>query len=40
MPIRCADCGCFPDDCKRSKSNTECPNCTKEECCCKVINSQ
>jgi hypothetical protein len=23
MKIKCADCGCFPEDCKRSKSNEE-----------------
>ena len=32
--IKCADCDCFPAECKESKSAKECPNCTWEECCC------
>ena len=36
MQIECADCGCIPEECKESKSPTECPNCTCEECCCWV----
>ena len=38
MQIKCADCGCFPDDCKRSKSDEGCHNCTLEECCCTFFN--
>jgi len=34
--IKCADCGCLPDECKNSKSSKECPNCSSEECCCWV----
>lgn len=30
MSIKCADCGCDPQDCKRR----ECPHCTLEVCCC------
>jgi len=32
--IKCADCGCFPSDCKVSQSDKECPSCTWKECCC------
>ncbi len=32
--IKCADCGCDPQDCKKSKSPKECPYCTWNECCC------
>ena len=32
--IKCADCGCLPEECKNSKSPKECPNCSREECCC------
>jgi len=34
MQIKCADCGCAPEECKVSPSAKECPNCTLEECCC------
>jgi len=34
MQIKCADCGCFPSECKVSNSDKECPNCTWDECCC------
>lgn len=40
MSIRCADCGCFPEDCKRSKSNGECPNCTLDKCCCLISDQE
>jgi len=32
--IKCADCGCSPEECKTSTSPTECPNCNLDECCC------
>ena len=32
--VKCADCGCDPQECKKSNSSTECPNCTWKECCC------
>ncbi len=32
--IKCTDCGCLPAECKDSKSATECPNCSWDECCC------
>ena len=31
--IRCSECNCSPDECKKSKSEKECPNCTLTECC-------
>jgi hypothetical protein len=31
MQIKCADCGCLPQDCKQSKSSQECPNCSWEQ---------
>jgi len=34
VQVKCADCGCLPEECKKSKSNKECPNCILEECCC------
>ena len=34
MHIKCADCGCSPEDCNISNSPNECTNCTLEECCC------
>ncbi len=34
LVIKCADCGCLPAECRESKSATECPNCTSDECCC------
>jgi hypothetical protein len=37
MQIRCANCDCFPEDCKNSRSSTECLNCSLEECCCWII---
>ena len=41
MKVKCADCGCFPAECKESMSPKECPNCTWEECCCwSAINQQ
>jgi len=39
--IKCADCGCLPAECIESKSATQCPNCTWDECCCwKTINKK
>ena len=39
--IKCADCDCLPAECIESKSATECPNCTWDECCCwKTINKK
>ena len=32
--IKCADCGCLPEECKNSPSAKECPNCSWDECCC------
>ncbi len=34
--VKCADCGCFPEECKYSPSAKECPNCSWYECCCGV----
>jgi len=34
LVIKCADCGCLPAECRESKSSSECPNCTSDECCC------
>ena len=35
LQIRCADCGCYPINCKHSNSPKECPSCSSlEECCC------
>ena len=34
--VKCADCGCLPDECKHSPSAKECPNCSWDECCCWV----
>ena len=32
--VKCADCGCYPEDCKDSYSPQACPNCSWKECCC------
>ena len=32
--VKCADCGCLPEECKISPSAKECPNCSWDECCC------
>ncbi len=32
--IKCADCGCLPEECNLSPSVKECPNCSWDECCC------
>jgi len=41
MSIKCADCGCFPEECRKSKTSKECPNCILDECCCwNAINSE
>ncbi len=32
--IKCADCGCLPEECKNSSSEKVCPNCSWDECCC------
>jgi len=32
--VKCADCGCLPEECKNSSSAKECPNCSWDECCC------
>jgi hypothetical protein len=34
LHVKCADCGCLPEECKESNSSKECPNCTWDECCC------
>jgi hypothetical protein len=31
---RCADCGCYPEDCIESNSPKMCQNCSWKECCC------
>ena len=38
MQIKCADCGCFPSECKLVKSPKNCPNCSWEQCCCLDIH--
>jgi len=32
--VKCADCGCLPEECKISPSAKVCPNCSWDECCC------
>jgi len=32
--VKCADCGCLPEECKHSPSSKVCPNCSYDECCC------
>jgi len=32
--VKCADCGCPPEECKNSQSANDCPNCSWDECCC------
>jgi len=32
--VKCADCGCLPQECRNSNSSKACPNCTWNECCC------
>jgi len=32
--VKCADCGCLPEECKISPSAKECPKCSWKECCC------
>jgi hypothetical protein len=32
--LRCADCGCSPDECREAPSAIDCPVCTLDECCC------
>ncbi len=32
--VKCADCGCLPEECKHSPSAKECSNCSWDECCC------
>jgi len=43
MQINCADCGCLPEECKSSKSTSECSNCSRklegEGCCCWASNN-
>lgn len=34
MDMTCADCGCSFEECVKSMSSTECPNCSQSECCC------
>ena len=34
MQIRCADCGCLPEECRLAESLENCPNCRCKECCC------
>jgi len=37
IQIKCADCGCLPEECKSSRSPNECPHCSRkfeEGCCC------
>jgi hypothetical protein len=37
MMMRCADCNCTPEECEKSLSAKECPNCGLEKCCCWLI---
>jgi len=40
LQIKCADCSCLPEECKKSTSAKECLNCALDECCCwSTINS-
>jgi hypothetical protein len=32
--MRCADCGCSPDECREAPSALDCPACKLDECCC------
>jgi len=32
--VKCSDCGCSSEECKKSNSPTECPHCDCGECCC------
>ncbi len=32
--MRCADCGCSPDECRKAPSAVECPSCKLDVCCC------
>ena len=32
--IRCTECGCTPEDCKKSVSPRDCKNCGIDYCCC------
>ena len=32
--VKCADCGCLPEECKNSRSQNKCPICNMEACCC------
>ena len=34
LVIRCADCGCAPDECREAPSAVDCPACKLDECCC------
>jgi len=34
LKVKCSDCGCSPEECKKSDSPTECPHCECGECCC------
>ena len=31
MQIKCADCGCLPEECKSSKSSSVCPRCSRKK---------
>jgi Cu+-exporting ATPase len=32
--MKCIDCGCSPEECKKSESPHACPHCNGGECCC------
>ncbi|MGA6922253.1 MAG: hypothetical protein WBY22_04950 [Nitrososphaeraceae archaeon] len=32
--VKCAECGCYPQDCKKSNSPETCPRCAWYSCCC------
>ncbi len=32
--LRCADCGCAPEECREAPSAVDCPACKLDECCC------
>ena len=34
LVVRCADCGCSPEECREAPSAEDCPNCKLDECCC------
>lgn len=39
MKIKCIDCGCYPEWCIASRSTSDCPHCSLDECCCWSVDS-